>query len=288
MVELVTVIGLTGMLTVGLANILQHPMNGYAAVSQRTELVALADLAMNRMTRDIRRALPNSIRVDASGRVLELLHTSGGGRYRADPGTNDPGGPGEEDHTGAADWLSFGGDVSFNVLGRFQQLPFSYGSAMPGGSRLAVYPTGSGIYSEAAIGGNPAAITPNSTSITIVDDGDEDQIQLGAAHRFTLESPSSRIYVVDTPVTFLCDVADKSLWRIDGYAISSAQPVDRAASPLSTGANARAADRIDRCAFDYVAGTPTRAGLVTIEIVLASSGGERVRLLQQVQVRNAP
>ena len=117
MVELVTVIGLTGVLTVGLANILRHPMNGYAAVSRRTELVALADVTLNRMVRDLRQALPN-IRVGGGGRVLELLHTSGGGRYRREPGINDLGGPAEEDHTAASDQLSFGGDGSHSWCSR--------------------------------------------------------------------------------------------------------------------------------------------------------------------------
>ena len=137
-----TVIALTGVMAVGLADILRHPMNGYAAVSQRTELVALVDLALRRMSRDLRRALPNSVRVSGSGRVLELLHTGGGGRYRADPGMNDPGGPNEEDHTAPSDRLAFGDDASFNILGRFQNLAFGYGTPLPGGSRIAVYPTG--------------------------------------------------------------------------------------------------------------------------------------------------
>jgi MSHA biogenesis protein MshO len=287
MIELVTVIALTGVLTVGLANILRHPMNGYAAVSRRTELVALADLAMTRMTRDLRHALPNSVRVDASGRVLELLHTSAGGRYRADPGINDAGGPGEQDHTDPTDRLSFGGDASFNLLGRFANLNFLYGTPIPAGSRIAVYPTGSSVWNDAAAGSNPGSITSATTTITIVDDGDEDQIQLSTDHRFLLASPNFRAYVVDTPVTFLCDLADASLWRIAGYSITSAQPLVRTAVPLSGGQSARAADRIESCSFDYVAGTPTRSGLVTIEIVLAIAD-ERVRLLQQVQVQNAP
>ncbi|MDQ7073061.1 MAG: hypothetical protein Q9N32_05720 [Gammaproteobacteria bacterium] len=35
------------------------------------------------MQRDIRSALPNSIRISADGKTLELLHTINGGRYRA-------------------------------------------------------------------------------------------------------------------------------------------------------------------------------------------------------------
>ncbi len=286
-VELVTVIALTGILTVGLANVLQHPMNGYAAVSRRTELVALADLAITRMVRDLHGALPNSVRVSGDGRVLELLHTSGGGRYRAEPGVNEPGGADEVDHSNASDWLSFGGDTSFNLIGRFQNPSFVRGARLPSGSRIAIYPASSEIWTEAAFGANPGAITPASTTVLLFDDGDEDQLQLSVEHRFSLESPSARLYVVDTPITFLCDPTEGTLWRIDGYPVASAQPTDPALLPLSAGKRARAADLIEHCSFDYVPGTPSRSGLVTVALVLESDD-ERVRLLRQVEIRNAP
>lgn len=287
LIEMVTVIALTGLLSVGLAGILQTPMNGYVAVSRRAELVDQAHLALGRLTRDLRRALPNSVRVAGSGSVLELMHTVGGGRYRAEPGTNDPGGPGEVDHTAADDWLSFGGDTRFNLLGRFQNLAFGYGTALAAGTRLAVYPTGGTIWSDAATGADPGVITPATTSVTIFDDGDEDQLRLDTSHRFSLASPSARLFVVDTPVTYLCDAASGVLWRVDAYAVAATQPTSLGAAPLSGGAARRAADRLELCSFTYDPGSPTRAGLVTVEMVLVQ-GDERVRLLQQMQVQNAP
>lgn len=283
-----TTIALTGILAVGLSNLLQHPMNGYAAVSRRSELVALGDLAMTRMARDLQQALPNSVRAGGSGDTLELLLASGGGRYRIAPGVNEAvGSQPPEDHSDATDWLSFGGDASFNLLGRFQSLDFTYGVPLRAGSRLAIYPTGESVWAEAALNRSPSAITPATSSITVVDDGDEDQLQLDVEHIFQLESPSFRVYVVETPVTYLCDGADRSLWRIDGYWIATTQPRNRFAAPLSSGSSARAADLVEECRFTYVPGTASRAGLVTVELVL-ETGGERVRLLRQVQVQNAP
>jgi MSHA biogenesis protein MshO len=287
LIELVIVIALVGVLSVGLAQILRNPMQGYLAVSRRAELVALADLTLNRMTRDLRRALPNSVRIAGGGQVLELLHTTDGARYRTEPGINDPGGPNEVDHTPDSDWLSFGGDTRFNVLGRFQNLGVAPGSTLPAGTRVAVYPTGAGVWNEAALGSNPGTITPSSTSITLADDGDEDQLRLSTSHRFTLASPDLRVYLVDTPITYLCDPGGAALWRIDGYPVASSQPTSLAAAPLASGSVARTTDLVESCAFDYAPGTPSRSGLVTLEIVLEREG-ERVRLLQQVQVFNAP
>ena len=90
-----------------------------------------------------------------------------------------------------------------------------------------------------------------------------------------------------TPPSPICDSADASLWRIDRYAVTAAQPTSQSVSPLASGSAPRASDRVEQCRFVYTPGSPTRAGLVTIELVLANEG-ERVRLLQQVQVQNAP
>lgn len=283
LVELTTTIAITGIMAVGLSNLLRHPMEGYAAVSRRTELVALGNVAINRMTRDLHGALPNSVRVSAAGDALELLLTSSGGRYRAEPGINGGG----EDHSDDLDSLSFGGDASFNILGRFQNFPFAYGAPLPTGTRVAIYPTGAGIWAEAAQDLNPSSITPRNSVVRVVLDGDEDQIRLSADHSFSLESPSYRVYLVATPITYLCDGVDHSLWRVSNYNISTGQPTNRSATPLSGGSAARAADLMESCAFNYVPGTASRAGLITIELAL-TAGGERVRLLQQVQVQNAP
>ncbi|MFO0691005.1 MAG: hypothetical protein U0900_20070 [Myxococcota bacterium] len=282
-IEMVTVIVVTGILSVGLAGILRNPIQGYAAVSRRGELVDLADLAMLRMSRDLRMALPNSVRVSPDGTVVELLHVAAGARYRGEPGIN----PSGRDHTAASDWLSFGGDASWNLIGRVSGLDFSYGTPLASGTRVAIYPTGSDVWSAAAANASPAIISAASNAVTLIDDGDEDQISLASAHRFSLGSPQGRLYLVDGPVTYLCDASSGALWRVDRYAIAASQPTSLSATPLSSGAIARAADRIERCAFDYVPGTPSRSGLVTLEVVIASDD-ERVRLLHQVPIPNAP
>jgi MSHA biogenesis protein MshO len=287
LIEMVTVIVVTGILSVGLAGILRHPMQGQAAVSRRAELVDLADLALLRMSRDLRMALPNSVRVDETGTGIELLHVVAGARYRAEPGINAAGEASGTDHTNDSDVLTFAGDARWNLLGRINGLEFAYGTALARGTRIAIYPTGSEVWSAAAANASPAIITAATNQITLHDDGDEDQIALASAHRFSHVSPRARLYLVDSPVSYLCDVDAGVLWRVDGYAITASQPTDVAAAPLASGRPARTAEWIERCRFEYLPGTPSRSGLVTLEIVIASAG-ERVRLLQQVPIPNAP
>lgn len=287
LIEMVTVIAVTGILSVGLAGILRHPMQGHAAVSRRAELVDLADLALLRMSRDLRRTLPNSVRVDEKGLGFELLHVAAGAAYRAEPGINAAGEKGETDHTGESDRLTFAGDDRWNLLGRVEGLEFEYGTALVRGMRIAIYPSGSEIWSDAAANASPGLVTAATNRITFFDDGDEDQIALASAHRFRHASPRARLYLVEGPVSYRCDPDTGVLWRIDGYAVAASQPTDLASAPLSSGRQARTADRIESCRFSYLPGTPTRSGLVSLEIVIASEG-ERVRLLQQVPIPNAP
>jgi MSHA biogenesis protein MshO len=284
LIELVVVISIGALLTGLLTSFVVRPMEGYVDATRRAELVDLSEEAIRRMARDIRRALPNSVRVSGSGRVLELLHTADGGRYRSEPGTNSGT---SEDHTAAVDRLDFTGDAQWNILGRFHYLGFTYGVALPAGTRIAIYPTGTQTYIDAATDANPGVITPSATSVTIADDSDEDQIQLSASHDFSFTSPGRRLYVVDTPVTYLCDLGAGTLARYESYSIASAQPTDPGLSPLSGASSALVADGLSACTFTYSSGSTQRGALVKVDLTIAS-GGEQVRLLHQVHVSNAP
>lgn len=278
LIELVVVIAITALVAGLIGSFVTRPILVYNDVARRTELVAAAGSALERIAREVRAALPNSVRVAAGGSALELLHVADGARYRAASGGA---------HTAASDWLDLAGDASFNVLGRFRDLGFSYGTALAAGHRLALYTTGSNVWLDAESGANPGVITPASTQITVVDDGDEDQFVLGAAFRFVLASPEQRIYVVDGPLSYLCDTGAGTLTRYASYAVDDVQPTNPAAAPLSAGASARMLERVTACRFGYTPGTAQRAGLVTLELTLAQNG-EQVRLLEQVHVLNVP
>ncbi len=284
LVELVVVIALTGIVAGLLAGITSRPILGYVHVARRAQIVDGGDHALRRLGRDLRRALPNSVRVSGGSQALEFLNVAEGARYRAGPGVNAGSG---EDHTAATDVLDFTGDASFNLLGRLTELPISYGSALPAGHRLVIYSTGSTVWSDAATDASPGAVTPSAVTITPQDDVDEDQLVLSAPFDFGLESPRKRLYVIDGPVTYLCDTGAGTLTRYWSYAIQSAQPTDPTLAPLSGSSSALLVDGITGCSFDYTPGTGQRAGLVTIDLTLARAD-ESARLVDQVHVMNVP
>ena len=276
LIELVVTLVISTIVIAFVSLFITGPVQGFADQSRRVRLVDAADLALDRIGRDIRRSLPNSVRMTSSagGTALELLSTVDGARYRAQP-------PGM-----AADVLDFAGpDALFSTLGPFTQVakPFSRADHY-----LAVYNVGvpgANAYELANV------ITPQNTTITITAGSlpGEDRVTLSAPFRFAYPSPTQRVFLVNGPVTYLCNTVLGTLTRYQSYGIESNQAaVDTHGELLANGASASLmATQVTGCAFDYTPGTAERAGLVSVQIVV-SAQGETVSLLSQIHVDNAP
>src|SRR5258706_15936835 len=109
LVEMIAVIAIMGIIAAMVAVFIRSPVDSYVDSARRAELSDVADTALRRIIRDLRLALPNSVRVTESPAgtfYLEFLITSGGGRYRVD-----------KTALGAGDPLDFtAADSSFDVL----------------------------------------------------------------------------------------------------------------------------------------------------------------------------
>ncbi len=253
LIEMIIVIAITGVVGSMVAVFLRTPIESYVAQDRRARLADAADTALRRVTRDLRLALPNSVRVTSTGGVfyLEFLATRSGGRYRAQ---------------GGGDILDFTvADSSFDVLGP----PI----AMQAGDRIAVYNLG--IAGADAWAGDTLAAYSGAA-------GSTGSIAF-AAKLFPLASPGNRFQVVEGPVSYVCDPASGTLTRYWGYAIAAAQPTTFAAATP----RALLADRVGACSFTYQPGATERSGLVGLTLDL-NRGGESVRLYASTQVSNQP
>ena len=276
LIELVITLVISTIVVSFVSLFISGPVMGFTDQARRARLVDAADSALRRVGRDVRRALPNSVRVTTVGSVvaLELLGTIDGARYRAQP-------PGS-----AAQILEFSAaDASLNVLGPFTQVvkPFSSTSHY-----LAVYNVG--------VPGADAyeltnVVTPAGTTIAIAADGatGEDRVTLSPPFRFAYSSPTQRVFLLDGPVTYLCDTVAGTLMRYRGYGIAANQAArDSHGELLGAGAApSLMADRLSACSFEYTPGTAERAGLVTLQFTVQAQG-ESVALLSQVHVDNVP
>lgn len=257
LIELIVVIVIAGILTALGGALIVRPVTGYVDLARRTRLVDQAEMALRRMQRDIRQALPNSVRIDSSKQSLELLHTVDGGRYRSQ---DDPALPGD-------DVLDFGiADSSFDVLGDLRSAPSA-------GQELVIY----NISTSGAIG-NAYWGTPDNLA-TVDATSSVNHVVLNPAYAFAHSSPYQRFFLLDGPVTYSCEGG--VLNRYSGYAKTVSQSV-------SPGGSVAVVTRgVTSCRFEYNPGAGQRAGLVTLAIGL-SEAGETINLLHQIHVVNAP
>ncbi len=275
LVELVVTIAVGSVVVAFMALFIVGPLNSYTAQTRRADLVDEADGALRFMARDLRSALPNSVRVSSSGGVtaLELLATLDGARYQ-------DGGP----LASAALALDFTqADGAFATTVPFTQvtLPWTSSSAY-----LAIYNvgvTGASAYDLTNV------ITPAGTTITIAAGATANQnlVTLSPAFKFAWASPGHRVYLVSGPVTYLCDAAAGTLKRYSGYTISSTQPVAAATLTAAGAAAGSLATDVAACQFSYASGTAQRNALATLTLQLTRSS-ETVALLHQVQMVNTP
>ncbi len=262
LVELIVVIAITSIVAAATALFIRRPVEGYADAARRAALSDAADTALRRITRDLRLALPNSVRVDGSGKFVEYIETSGGGRYRA-----------ELDSGGLGNILDFSiADAQFDVLG---PVPI-----LAAGNQIVVYNLYStGTTSNAYSGDNRTAFSSVAAPTINI-----------TAKQFPEPSPAKRFHVVTGPVTYGC--TNGQLIRYSGYGYSTAQVAPPAGATTAVLASNVETSGTDSCQFVYAPGALSeRISTVSIILPITSAvpgGVERVRLFQQAQVSNSP
>ena len=292
LIELAITIAVAGILA---ALIVQFvvPVRSYIDTSRRAALADTADIALRRIGRDLRLALPNSVRV--SGKYVEFLLVRTGGRYRADTGSiatgtcNDGSGT-----TPANDLLIFSGsDSCFRSIGsiaNYAQITASPSANL--GDFLVIFnlppattadPTGgtpnANAYEFAGTGGNKSRVMGKFTGTN------QDGI-IFDPNTFTYESPGNRFFIVEGPVSYGC--AGGTLTRYWGYTISATQ-----AAPPAGGSSAVMATGVTDCSFVYDTSIAAQgAGLVTMSLQLnmqdTRGTTETVSLYHSVHVNNQP
>ncbi len=248
LVEAIIVIVLTGILAAVVAVFLRAPVQAYFDVARRAELTDIADTALRRIGRDLRQALPNSVRVTAGNTAIEFIPIKTAGRYR---------------EAGPGDILDFSSstDTSFDVIGP--------GVDVASGDQIVVYNLGiAGSDAYAGTSRRAAASTfgPALINVTFA--------PAGAA--FPFASPARRFQVVSTPASYIC--AGGVLTRYWNYNFGITPPA---------GNSGVLASHVSGCRFTYEPGVTVQNGMVTLELAITKDN-ETVNLVQQAHVSNVP
>lgn len=253
------VIVIMGVIGGVVAVFMRSPIDAYFDSARRAALTDVADTAVRRMARDVRKALPNSIRTP-SATCLEFIPTRTGGRYRK---TDLVPGDGT-----ALDFTTT--DTRFNMLGQNSALPAD--QQIQPGDVVAVYNLG--------IAGASAYAGDNTSVIAAggVVDGAETAITI-AAKQFPLESGSNRFHVIpneERVVAYVCTGGNLRRTVTTG-SFTSACP---ATGPIL-------ATNVQSCTFTYNGSDLQRNGLVQIDLRI-SSNNETLSLYHEVHVNNSP
>lgn len=259
LVELVMVIVILGVIGTTIAVFMRNPIDAYLATSRRAALADEADTVVRRMARDLRTALPNSIR-QASNQCIEFIPTRIGARYRAiDKVAGDGSGL---DFTSA--------DTTFNMLG--DNTALNTRQQIRVNDIVAIYNLG--IPDSTAYSGNNTSVV---TAIGTVSGG-ETPITINSK-LFPQESGSKRFHVIpsdDTVASYIC--SGGNLYRNANYALSTSCPTPAAGTPLiAKGAT---------CNFSYTV-VDQRNALVQLNLTFTDSG-ESVNVYHEVHTNNTP
>ena len=287
LLELILVVVLLGLLASGAGLLITRPIEAYSDQLRRQQLVDQAEMALRQIARDVRRALPNSIRIStiAGGWALEMVNTIDGARYRD-----------EIDPVGGVyilpfDLLDFSSaDTDFNVLGQFGNLPLNV--ILPSNQRVVIYNTGpTDIYQDINSGIGSGIVTSSTTNLTITNPAGEHHINMNPAFQFTQQSPGQRMFVIDGAISYVCNPGSRTITRYDNYPYqTSQQDSDLSLAALPGVQSGKVVTQVANsgCEINYDPGTASRGGLVSIRIVLDDSSGESISLHHQIHVVNVP
>jgi len=286
LVEAVMVIVMTGIIAAIVAVFIRSPVDSYLDAQRRSDLTDAADVMLRRLAREVRLALPNSLRVDTATSptfsYVEFILATAGGRYR-DASDGSTGG----------NLLDFTDNtrLEFDVLG-----PMPGNPALAPGDFVVVYNLGPGYApADAYTGGNRAQVS--CVGAACGPPLPANTVRLASNPFATasppLPSPGSRFQVVPgsiRAVTYECPrtgVAPGTMTRYWNYNAGGFNA--SISTPPAGGSSAIALANVT-CEIGYTASVSQRNGLLYVKLTLSdgTSSGESITVFQQIHVDNSP
>lgn len=277
LVELVVAIVIMGIMALGTVSYITTSSQSYQRAASGDRLGSSARILVERLARELRSALPNSVRATPDGACIEFVPLAAAGTYLT---------------------LAQGAATSMAVIPLFETptLPVSSARASVYPSSVSVVYNGdtispllSGTLSDLAISGsNPATAASAAT------------LQFSSAPDFPADSPQRRWFVVSEPVSF-CLLGDGRLYRYQGDGASyTYRATQWNPPPLTTPAGGRwlVADKVfgpavcggggNTLSFRIAEATLQRNAVALLDLCLKDNQGGSMQVVHEVQLRNVP
>lgn len=263
LIELVVSMVIAAIVAGFVAMMIGLPVQAYLATSRRADLNDGAESAMRRMDEDVRRALPNSVRVGSIGnlRILEAIRVTASVSYR--------------ELWPERTAMQFG-----TPIGQFSVLE----TPTFGGAQHIV------IDNRRTAGRTAYSLTNVITPATATVAATGSDITISPPFRFTNyadRSANRRAYIVPSlgVIRYECDLGARVLRRYDSL------PIVNSITTLSAPSTLIASD-ITACRFQALAGNAQHGGTAIVEITVSrttsGSGTDRLRMVRQIRLENPP
>ena len=251
LIELVVVIVLMSIISLAGIESIRFTAEAYGKMSGRQTLGNSARVAIDRMSREIRQALPTSARV--SGDCIEFIPINAAGRY-----------------------LDLPVEASSNT---FKAVPLNPGQSSTTGA-VAVYPVVSNVYDSSS------KLLSASASVGAPDIDNEVTVTMSRPHQFPYHSPNQRFFLVGSPVSYCID--GDNLFRYKNYGVNVTQP-GTADLPGGLPDRALLVNQVGNSVtpFTVVGSSLQRNAMVRIDLSF-DADGEAVKIVHEAQLRNVP
>lgn len=249
LIELIAVIVMLSIIGTFSVRFIASTIDNYNRTIDRGKLVSHGRQALERMTRQLRAAVPNSVRVTNANQCVEFLPIAGGGNYIGElPDVNN--------NAAAQSTINSGG---YQVT--FGSARYVYVAAL---SAIEIY-SGSAV----------------STIVSGAEDHSDNTLSLSVAHQFLRNSISNRFFLADNPAAF-CVVANQLR-----YYSSYATPSTTTGIPGGVGSLMAQGVGSNGSPFTLSASTEVRNSLLAMRLTFTRNS-ETVALNQELLIRNVP
>lgn len=279
LVEIIIVIAIMGIIG-GLSTlIIGRSLDAYAALERRENLQSSIRLAIERMSRELRHALPNSICVSNGGTCItgagsrfHFIPVIDSGRYQDKAGAYTAPPPIQRDRLPVSPLTRDRFDVlSTNASNRL--------NAINGDWAVVYNLNNTDVYAGINnVRQSISAIVQKDIKNTAPTADDIDQIRFATNISFDNHSPTRRFHIIKDNVV--------TLFYLDGTDLKR-DTTSFAAANTPTATPRLLMQNVQACTFTFTPGTPQRAGLLRIDITVAKQG-ETIQVIHNAHVYNTP
>ncbi|EMQ2876010.1 type II secretion system protein [Vibrio navarrensis] len=254
LIEMVISIILLAVVGLFLGSVIRQGLSIYVDSSAREALIQQGRFVTERLSRELREAVPNSVLV-ANG-CIEFLPITNSAIYSELPSSLAP-------------------STTIRLL------PIE--KSLAADERLVVYPLDGEALRQAVSSAAQTAQVATDVDFTSPNDRTMVNVTLTQAASFERQSPARRVYFYRTPVAFCYE--NNRIYRYAGYGLDREDLDPSKLRALSTGV--LMAENLSQASFEVAEPELQRNGLIKIELIFADRG-EEVRFDHDALIYNTP